>query len=112
MNPKKKRTAESCGTVDIMEMENNEPEYSSRDRILISLLPNVCTTQPDRGNAQRAPSGSAKSTAPNSASLKLNISFTVGIRDAQLEKINPHTTKYMEIAKREYDFGVDKCGRS
>jgi hypothetical protein len=37
-------------------------------------------------------------TAPNSASLRANLSFTSGILEAQLEKTRPAKKKYNEMA--------------
>lgn len=63
--------------------------YVNAEAIDMVLLPSLCTSHPEKGNAANAPSGSMNNTPPNSASFKLNLSLICGILEAQLEKINP-----------------------
>ena len=65
--------------------------YINKDVRVILLLPKSCTSQPAKGNATNAPMGNINNKAPNSASLRSYRSFIAGMREAQLEKINPET---------------------
>ena len=91
--PKPKRTTEIQIIFIGKEIPINKQEYIKSDVIVILLLPNKCTSQPAKGNATKAPMGSIKSKAPNSASFRSYRSLIMGIRDAQLEKIRPETKK-------------------
>ena len=80
------------------EIKKSNTVYRRIELTEANLLPKRCTTHPATGNANNAPKGSIKRTAPNSASLSENISFTSGILEAQLEKMSPAKKKYRDMA--------------
>lgn len=98
MTPNRKSSTEMPKTEFILEMKYSAIAYNNNAAIEMVLLPKRCTIHPAKGIVNNEPKGNMKSIAPNSASLKPNISFTSGIRDAQLEKISPEKKKYNEIA--------------
>jgi hypothetical protein len=76
-----------------MPVANKKTPYKTRTTALTCLLPHRCTNQPEAGKAERAPSGNMNKTPPSSASLKLNLSFTSGILEAQVENTIPRKKK-------------------
>jgi hypothetical protein len=77
----------------------------------MNLLPNLSTAHPAKGRAMNDPSGSMKSTAPSSASLRPKASLNTGMRVAQQEKIKPqkkNSTETAYRAKRIFSAGIRK----
>ncbi|GAB3536162.1 hypothetical protein GCM10027443_26060 [Pontibacter brevis] len=58
-----------------------------------TLLSNFVRSQPEKGRPIRELMGIASRMVPNSASLKSKVLLIVGIRAAQLEKLNPERKK-------------------
>ncbi len=56
-------------------------------------LSNLATNHPENGKPINDTNGMASKTVPNSASFKLKYVLIVGIRDAQVAKLNPEIKK-------------------
>lgn len=68
--------------------------------VAIFLLPNLATSQPDKGKLSIDPTGNANKTPPSAASFKCSLDLRSGIRLAQLAKLSPAIKKKAETAAR------------
>lgn len=58
-----------------------------------TLLLNLDMIYPENGRPNKELIGKTNNRVPNSASFNKNVDFIVGIRDAQVEKLNPERKK-------------------
>lgn len=74
-------------------MSDRQPACRIKPTDRGTLLSYLVSSQPEKGRPMRELIGIVSRIVPNSASLKPKAVLMVGIRDAQLEKLNPERKK-------------------
>lgn len=79
INPNPNNMIESTSIESAIAIAYSNIVYVNAEAIDIALLPNLCTSHPEKGNAAKAPNGNINNTPPNSASFRLNLSLILGM---------------------------------
>lgn len=74
-------------------IRERQMEFSRKPTAKGTLVSNLETSQPDKGNPIRELTGIVRRIVPSSASFRFKAALIVGILDAQLEKLKPERKK-------------------
>lgn len=87
------RAITSINGVAASPIRKRQAEFNRKAKASGTLVSNLETSHPDRGNPIRELTGIVRRMVPSSASFRCRAALIVGIRDAQLEKLNPERKK-------------------
>jgi hypothetical protein len=93
LNENRNRAIISVKAVVAKPIRERHMEFNRKAEANGNRVSNLDTSQPDKGRPTIELTGIVSRIVPNSASFRSKADLMVGIRDAQLEKLNPERKK-------------------